>query len=147
MGGASAVALGGFVATAFAAFNWQPELPSIGATWPAFLSATLLRVVLLSTAGAVALFCVRVFRAYLHTNQLNHHRQRVANSMESFVESAITPEQRDAILGRLVEAVVAFGNSGLIPGDDDTVAAQKSTTDVVAKLLSGVAKPPAASGS
>ena len=46
--------------------------------------------------------------------ELNGHKQRVANSTESFLAAAQSPEQRDNILAKLVDAVVSFGDSGLL---------------------------------
>ncbi len=73
-----------------------------------------IRFAALATVGSVAAYCLRVLRAQLHQYQFNLHRQRVTNSIGAFVESAVTPEQRDLILGHLVESVVHFGNSGLL---------------------------------
>ena len=79
---------------------------------------------------------MRVLKAQLHQFLLNMHRQRVTNSIAAFVESAVTPEQRDLILGHLVESVVNFGHSGLLdaesPGESLT---PKLTVDNITRSL------------
>jgi len=126
-------------AAAVAAFIWTAVHflkigPPANETWHV-VYYTAIRITILVAVGAIATFCMRVFRAYMHMNQLNLHRQRVANSIEAFVVSAQTPEQRDVILSNLVEAVVAFGNSGLLPNDEDSIGSQKLSTDVLSRIL------------
>jgi hypothetical protein len=101
-----------------------------------------LHITALGVAGAFTSFCLRIFRSQLHMYQLNLHRQRVANSIEAFVESAITPEQRDFILARLVDAVVSFGNSGLLNDDSSDSFAPKLTIDNISRTITGAIKEP-----
>ena len=65
-----------------------------GENWTVALYHAFLRVFVLSAAGAAATICVRLFRAHLHMVEKNRHRVRVANSIESFVNSALEPQQR-----------------------------------------------------
>lgn len=95
-----------------------------------------IRVSILTAIGTVAAFCLKILRAHLHMSEKNRHRQRVANSMGAFVESAVTPEQRDLILSQLVESVVQFGNSGLVQREDDNVYRPKMTIDSISRTLS-----------
>ena len=91
----------------------QWELPT-GAEWPVALYHTLLRVLALSAIAGMAAFGFRMLRAHLHLAEKNRHRVRVANCIESFVQSALEPVQRDLILAKLVDSIVSFGDSGLI---------------------------------
>jgi len=100
---------------------------------------TAIRVTILTAVGAIATFCLRILRAQMHMSQHNRHRQRVANSMQAFVEAAITPEQRDMILAQLVTSVVDFGTSGLLSKEDDAVYAPKMTIDSITRTI---AQPP-----
>jgi hypothetical protein len=100
---------------------------------------TAIRITILTAVGAAATFCLRILRAQMHMSQHNRHRQRVANSMQAFVEAAITPEQRDLILAELVNAVVDFGTSGLLSKEDDAVYAPKMTIDSITRTI---AQPP-----
>jgi len=95
-----------------------------------------IRVSILTAIGTAAAFCLKILRAHLHMSEKNRHRQRVANSMGAFVESAVTPEQRDLILSQLVESVVQFGNSGLVQREDDNVYRPKMTIDSISRTLS-----------
>lgn len=97
---------------------------------------TAIRITILAAVGAIATFCLRILRAHMHMSQHNQHRQRIANSMAAFVESAITPEQRDLILAQLVDAVAAFGHSGLLHGEDDSIYAPKMTIDTITRTMS-----------
>lgn len=96
---------------------------------------TTIRITILTAIGAVATFCLKILRAQLHMYNHNLHRQRVTNSIEAFVESAVTPEQRDFILARLVDAVVNFGSSGLIQKEDDAIYSSKMIIDNITKSI------------
>ena len=95
-----------------------------------------IRVSILMAIGTTAAFCLKILRAHLHISEKNRHRQRVANSMGAFVESASTPEQRDLILSQLVESVVQFGTSGLLQKEDDQLYRPKMTIDSITRTLS-----------
>ena len=95
-----------------------------------------IRVSILTAIGTAAAFCLKILRAHLHMSEKNRHRQHVANSMGAFVESAVTPEQRDMILSQLVESIVQFGNSGLVQREDDNVYRPKMTIDSITRTLS-----------
>lgn len=102
---------------------------------------TAIRISILAAIGTAAAFCLKILRAHMHMSEKNRHRQRVANSMGSFVDSAATPEQRDMILSQLVESVVQFGSSGLINRDDDNMYRPKMTIDSITRtLLKGTQK-------
>ncbi|OAI52517.1 hypothetical protein AYO46_00740 [Betaproteobacteria bacterium SCGC AG-212-J23] len=95
----------------------------------------------LAVVGSVASYCMRVLKAQLHQYLLNMHRQRVTNSIAAFVESAVTPEQRDMILGHLVESVVNFGHSGLLDGDTSGEGVTpKLTVDNITRAIVSPAK-------
>ena len=92
-----------------------------------------IRVSILTAIGTIAAFCLKILRAQLHMSEKNRHRQRVANSMEAFIQSAATPEQRDLILGQLVESIVQFGNSGLVQREDDQMYRPKMMIDTITR--------------
>ena len=94
-----------------------------------------IRVSILTAIGTTAAFCLKILRAHLHMSEKNRHRQRIANSMGAFVESAATPEQRDLILSQLVESVIQFGNSGLLQKEDDYLYRPKMTIDSITRTL------------
>lgn len=94
---------------------------------------TAIRLTALTAVGAVATYCLKILRAHMHMKQLNMHRQRVANSINSFVESAVTPEQRDMILMHLVDSIISFGQSGLLTDHDDSVSPAKLAIDTVTR--------------
>ena len=94
-----------------------------------------IRITILAAIGTAAAFCFKILRAHMHMGEKNRHRQRIANSMGAFVESAVTPEQRDMILSQLVESVVQFGNSGLIQREEDNMYRPKMTIDAITRTL------------
>ena len=98
---------------------------------------TTLRITILAAIGGVAAFCLRIFRANMHMRAHNLHRQRLANSMAAFVESASTNEQRDLILAHLVDAIASFGSSGLLSKSDDSMNPSKMTIDTINRTLTG----------
>ena len=96
---------------------------------------TTIRVAMLGALAASSTFALRVLRAHLHMRQKNLHRQRVANSIAAFVESAVTPEQRDLILSHLVESVSSFGPSGLIESRKDRVNPSRLAIDSITRMI------------
>ena len=126
----------GLLALPVAFMYWWP-LPS-GDNWPIALYHTLLRVFVLSAAGAAATVCVRLYRAHLHMVEKNRHRVRVANSMESFVNSALEREQRDLLLAKLAEAVIDFGDSGIIKSERDESPSGSASGDLVGRILAAL---------
>jgi hypothetical protein len=128
---ASVVSLGIFFIVAIVFLFYK--LPD-NETWQVVYH-TAIRVTILASIGAVSAFCLRILRAHMHMRQHNLHRQRVANSISSFVESAATPEQRDLILAHLVEAIALFGSSGLIQKTDDNIYTPRMTIDSIARTF------------
>ena len=122
----------GFISMAI--YFIQDDLPTEWKWQVIYHSA--IRVSILTAIGTAAAFCLKILRAHLHMSEKNRHRQRVANSMGAFVESATTPEQRDLILSQLVESVVQFGSSGLVQREDDYVYRPKMTIDSIIRTLS-----------
>lgn len=96
---------------------------------------TVLRLSILTLVGTFLALSLKMLKAHLHMKQRNLHRKRLSNSIASFVESATTKEQGDAILVHLVESVASFGNSGIIGRDEDV---SKITIDNIAKTMSSV---------
>jgi hypothetical protein len=101
----------------------QPDQGEIG--WAPTISLLAIKLVILSTLAYVTSMCWRSFRAYLHMSELNAHRVHVANCIGAFAAAAQVGETEDVVLIRMMESVIAFGNSGLLPHDDDTIAGQK----------------------
>ena len=87
--------------------------------WRQIAYHSIIRVSILAVLGTATAFCLRIFRAHLHMREKNKHRQHVANCIGAFSEAASTPEQRDLILGQLVESIVQFGSSGLLSKEDE----------------------------
>lgn len=106
--------------------------------WPVALYHTLLRVFMLSAGGAAVTVCVRLFRAHLHMVEKNRHRVRVANSIESFVNSALEPQQRDLLLAKLAEAVIDFGDSGIIKNERDEPTSSTTSGDLAGRILAAL---------
>ena len=102
--------------------------------WQVFYHSAI-KLSILTAIATTAAFCLRILRAHLHMSEKNRHRQRVANSMGAFVESAVTPEQRDLILSQLVDAIVQFGHSGLVQREDDYAYRPKMTIDSITRTL------------
>ena len=103
-------------------------------TWKIAYHASI-RAVILGAIGALSTFSLSLLRAYLHLFELNGHKQRVANSTESFLAAAQSPEQRDNILAKLVDAVVSFGDSGLLKASTPEISKPTNISlDVSSKI-------------
>lgn len=129
--------IGGIFIVGFVLTAWQFAKADLPDQWRwEVIYNSAIRVSILAAIGTAAAFCLRILRAHLHMSEKNRHRQRVANSIAAFVESAVTPEQRDQILSQLVESVIQFGNSGLLQREDDNVYRPKMTIDSIMRTLS-----------
>jgi hypothetical protein len=95
-----------------------------------------LRVGFIGFIGSLLAFSLKILKSYLHIKEHNQHRQRIANSMASFAESATNRDQRDLILSRLIDSVSNFGNSGMVGNDDDSNP--KITIDNITRTLSAL---------
>ena len=104
--------------------------------WAVGVYYTTIRITLLGIISAVATFCLRIYRSQLHMTRHNSHRKRIANSMQSFVDSATTKDHRDKILSILVEEVATFGSSGLIRDKDDHMTSSRMIVDQFTKTIS-----------
>lgn len=104
-------------------------------SWPVAIYHSLLRVMVLSGVAAFAVLSIRMLRAHLHLAERNRHRVRVANSVESFLNATFEAQQRDLILAKLVEAIVDFGDSGLIRHERDEVASPALSADGIGRIL------------
>lgn len=93
-------------------------------TWKIGYHASI-RLLILGSIGALSKFFFSLLKAYLHLLEHNLHKVRVANSTEAFVAAAQSPEHRDLILGRLVDSIASFGDSGLLkegPAEKDSAS-------------------------
>jgi hypothetical protein len=113
-------------------FESMPEVEKWG-----IIYYTAIRITFLSAIGAIAGFCLKLLRAHLHMYNHNLHRQRIANSIEAFVESAELKENRDLILLHLVDAIAQFGDSGLVQKEDDSIHSTKMIFDNISKYSGG----------
>lgn len=123
-----------------AVFMWWP-LPE-ASMWPVALYHTVLRVFVLGSVGAVSAFSFRMLRAHMHMAEKNRHRVRVANSVESFVNSALEPQQRDLLLAKLAEAIIDFGESGIIRGEREDQESSIVSADTLGRILAAVTRRP-----
>lgn len=118
---------------AFVILLWIIGLDAQGGWQPFYYSA--LRIALLGAVGAFHVFCLKTLRAHMHMRERNLHRQRIANSIPSFVDSVVNHDQRDMILAQLVDAVAAFGSSGLLGARDDLGSPTKLAVDSVLRSI------------
>lgn len=124
------VGVSGFLCVAI----WFATMNPSGQGWQLIYYGAI-KISVLTVIATTTAFCLKILRAHLHMSEKNRHRQRVANSMEAFVQSAATPEQRDLILSQLVESIVQFGHSGLVQREDDSVYRPKMTIDSITRTF------------
>jgi hypothetical protein len=96
---------------------------------------TSLRLVLLGFVGVGFAFSLRMTRAYFQMIEHNQHKLRVTNSIEAFVASVNTKEQRDLVLGKLVDSVTAFGESGILGKETDSASLPTVVIDAITKNI------------
>lgn len=137
---AGATSFGFFIWFAFYLYSHPPavfagQAGTAPGTIPQAIYLTAIRITILTAIGAITTFCLRLFRAHLHMAEFNHHRRRVANSMAAFVEAVQGSEQRDQILGRLVDSVITFGDSGILQRDVEGISVPSVAIEAVTKNL------------
>ncbi len=81
---------------------------------------TAIRLALIGVLGVALAVSLRMMRAYYHMAEHNEHRLRVTKSISAFVAAIRTPEQKDLGLGKLVESVTDFGDSGMLSGQGES---------------------------
>ena len=133
---AQLVLWGGLSIASIVVFFWLLYLfiglvPDISWTWQV-LHFSGLRLAALGAVASLGAYCLSILRSQLHLFQRNLHRQRIANCIEAFVQSASTPEQRDFIYSQLVEAIIKFGDTGLVRRSER----DHSTTNLMVDSLS-----------
>lgn len=116
------------------------SVPESVPDWHPVIIRGIIRLFSLSAAGGLLAYSLGIFRAYLHMYRLNQHRQRVSNCIASFTEAGERPETRDLVLINLVETVCAFGNSGLLSDNHDSIGSQKASVESFSRALSTVAQ-------
>lgn len=105
-------------------------------TWES-LPGVVLRLFLLSVLAGMATFTFRMLRAHLHIAEKNRHRVRVANSIDSFLQSTSDPSQRDLIFAKLVDSIVSYGDSGLVQHEVEDRSSPMSG-DLVGRILAAM---------
>lgn len=115
------------------AFHFYYDGRSVESTEWQMVYHSLIRILILTALGAFIAFSLKMLRAHLHLYHQNTHRWRLANCITAFMDAALTPEQRDLILARLVEAVASFGTSGLLQHADDAITPQRLVFDSLVK--------------
>lgn len=81
---------------------------------------TSIRLALVGLVGVGLALSLRMMRAYLHLIEHNQHKLRVTNSIEAFVAAVRTREQKDLVLGKLVESVTEFSDPGITGGQTES---------------------------
>lgn len=81
---------------------------------------TSIRLAGLGILGLVFAFSLRMARAYLHLIEHNEHKLRVTRSIQAFVAAVRTGEQKDLVLGKLIESVTEFSDPGILSTQSDS---------------------------
>lgn len=115
-------------------------VPETVTDWHPVIIRGVIRLFSLSAASGLLAYTLGVFRAYLHMYRLNQHRMRVANCIGAFTEAGEKPETRDLVLINLVETVCAFGNSGLLTNNPDSIGSQKASVESFSRALTAAAQ-------
>lgn len=113
----------------------QPLAPQVSIPLLVAASAyfTSIRLALVGVLGVAVAFSLRMTRAYFHMVEHNRHKLRVTNSIEAFVAAVRTEEQKDLVLGKLVESVTSFGDTGILGGQTETPGFPSIVVDSITK--------------
>jgi hypothetical protein len=83
------------------------------------IATSVIRVTLVGVMGALIAVFAKLFRGNLNMYYHTLHREHLATIIQNFVNAGENADQRGAIFLKLVDAVAAFGSSGLITGADE----------------------------
>jgi hypothetical protein len=100
------------------------------------ISLGIVRVVIFSIFFFLVAWAARNFRAERHNSVVNRHRALAIRTYEAFIDEAITPEVRAAVLDRVTQTIFSPMPSGHLGGEKD---AQLSVPVIgqVQKILGG----------
>lgn len=118
----------------FVIYILRVDLPSVW-TWQVIYYSAI-RAAIIGFIGTLMAFSLKILKSHLHMREHNLHRERIANSMAAFAESATNKDQRDIILSKLIESVANFGNSGMIDRDEDNNS--KVSIDNITRTISAL---------
>jgi hypothetical protein len=125
------------IAAIVAALTPQPKQAALPVSVPLLVAAsayyTSIRLALIAVLGIALAFSLRMTRAYFHMIEHNQHKSRVTKSIEAFVASVRTDEQRDLVLGKLVDSVTQFGESGILGKESETSSLPSVMFEAVTK--------------
>ena len=96
---------------------------------------TSIRVALISAITLALTFSLRMFRAYLHMIELNHHKQRIIESIGTFVAAVYEDSRKDFIVTKLVDCVAEFGDSGILNKTSDSPNIPSIAIDALSKNI------------
>ena len=68
----------------------------------------------------------------------NEHQIRVTNSIEAFVAAVRTKERKDMVLGKLVESVTDFGDSGILGQQSEAMSLPSVVLEAITKNVGKV---------
>ena len=78
-----------------------------------------IRLAIFGVAATVTAFSFGMVKANMQLREANAHRARLANSVNAFLVASESPQQRDIILTRLVEAVGEHPDAGFVKSGTD----------------------------
>lgn len=109
------------------------------ATTPQAIQLIFSKVLVVSVAFFVLIWCSKNYRAARHNQTLNQHRADALKTFRAFVEGTSEVAVKDAILVQAAQAAFAPRNTGYDGGDGDGPQIQP-IVEVFGKTLPGIAK-------
>ena len=100
-------------------------------TWPV-IYFTAIRIVVLTAIFAIATFCFKMLKSYIHMFQYNRQKQVLINSMPSLVHAA-EEKNRKIVYNKILDMLIHLGATGIIENDIG-LSSQSSILDMVGKL-------------
>lgn len=104
-------------------WNWQIGYISI------------IRITIATAVFALASFCFKLFRSYVHLNEHNSHNITVIESMANLVGAAKDEIQRNLIYGKLIDIIIQFADTGLLNKEQDFKNVGTFGIDALQKII------------
>lgn len=96
-----------------------------------------IRLAIFGVAATVTAFSFGMVKANMQLREANAHRARLANSVNAFLVASESPQQRDIILTRLVEAVAEHPDAGFVKSGTDNESRGRFSVENLVRNASG----------
>ena len=102
-----------------------------------FIYEMAIRITFISLVTSVIVFCLKIVRSYLHIYEKLQHRMLILDCIPTMVSINVEGVENKATYNRLLEAIIHYGNTGIIAKEEKEANESMSSILDVIKKISG----------